>query len=298
MAIEKDGRLFPYILLIITCLLWGVAWAVGRLLAVQLPPVSIAVIRYTIVVLLFFMILKSREKSVSIPKEWFKPFFFMGLFSVALYQAFFLFGVKYTAASDASLVIGVGPVLIAFMAAIFLKERLTREKVLGLVLGFSGIAMISYLSPNVSVENRMFGDLLVFGGAIVYAIYTILLRDFQTTNKGRKPSSLLIITWVSFLGWLIMIPFAFLEQPWNYVWTSAAWLEITYLAIFSTVIAYWLYVEAVSRIGAGSSAIFLNLVPVFGVLSSAIILSETISIWHLASFILVFAGVWIANRSK
>ncbi|MBI2675085.1 MAG: DMT family transporter [Candidatus Aenigmarchaeota archaeon] len=297
MAIEKE-RLFPYILLIITCLLWGLAWAVGRLLAVQLPPISTAVIRYTIVVLLFFMILKSREKSISIPKEWLKPFFLMGLFSVALYQAFFLFGVKYTAASDASLVIGVGPVLIAFMAALFLKEKLTKEKVLGLILGFSGIAIISYFSPNISVENRFLGDLLVFGGALVYAIYTILLRDFQIKNRGRNPSSLLIIAWVSFLGWLIMVPFAFLEQPWNYTWTSDAWLEIAYLAIFSTVIAYWLYVEAVSRIGAGNSAIFLNLVPVFGVLSSAVILSEIISIWHLASFILVFAGVWIANRSR
>ncbi len=298
MAIEKDGRLFPYILLIITCLLWGLAWAVGRLLAVQLPPISTAVIRYTIVVLLFFMILRSREKSVSIPKEWLRPFFLMGLSSVAFYQAFFLFGVKYTAASDASLVIGIGPVLMTILAAAFIKEPLTREKILGLLLGFSGIAIISYLSPNINVENRILGDIFVFGGALVYAIYTTLLRDFQLKNKENKPSSLLIITWVSFLGWLVMIPFALLEQPWNYTWSLSAWLEIGYLAVFSTVIAYWLYVEAVSRIGASRTAIFLNLVPVFGVISSAVVLSEIISVWHLLSFLLVFAGVWIVNRQK
>ncbi len=298
MAIEKDGRLFPYILLIITCLLWGLAWAVGRLLAVQFPPISTAVIRYTIVVLLFFMILRSREKSVSIPKEWLRPFFLMGLFSVALYQAFFLFGVKYTAASDASLVIGIGPVLMTILAAAFIKEPLTKEKILGLLLGFSGIAIISYLSPNINVENRILGDIFVFGGALVYAIYTTLLRGFQLKYKKEKPSSLLIITWVSFLGWLVMIPFALLEQPWSYSWNFNAWMEIGYLAVFSTVVAYWLYVEAVSRIGASRTAIFLNLVPVFGVISSALVLSEIISVWHFISFLLVFAGVWIVNKSK
>src|SRR5213594_4665936 len=165
-----------YAKLVLTALLWGIAWPVGRLLAVGLPPISIAAIRYAIVVPVFFLLLQIREHSVKIPRAWIKEFLAMGILNTSLYQAFFLFGVRYAAASDDSLVIGVGPVLIAILAAFALKEALTKWKVIGLVTGLAGVATISLLSPNVKVINRPLGIALVFGGAVSYAFYTIILR--------------------------------------------------------------------------------------------------------------------------
>ncbi len=280
--------------------LWGLAWPVGRFLATDLPPISIAVVRYAIVVPVLFAILWLRRTRLSIRPEWIVNLVAMGLLSTTLYQAFFLFGVKYAAASDDSLVIGVGPVLIAILASFVLNESLTRTKVFGLVSGLSGIAVISLLSPNTNVPNRLLGVTLVFGGAAAYALYTVLLRRFVSANRASysemAPSSLSILAWISLFGWIFMIPFSLLEAPWIYTWTTMSWLGILYLALLSTVVGYFFYVEGVSKIGASRAAIFSNLVPVFGVISSNLLLGENASPWHGVSFLLILAGVVLVNR--
>lgn len=297
-----------YAKLIVTMILWGIAWPVGRLLAggstpaTQLPPVSIAAIRYAIVVPVFLLILWLREHSVRIYREWIGTFVVLGILNTTLYQLFFLFGVKYAAASDDSLVIGVGPVLVAVLASFIIKEPLTRLKIAGLLSGLAGIGIIASLSPNLNVSNRLLGIGLVFGGATVYAFYTVLLRRFikakpAETISEHKPSSLAIITWISIFGWLFLLPLSILEMPWNYVWDIGAWVGILYLALLSTVIGYFFYVEGVSKIGAGRTAIFGNLIPVFGVVSSFLLLGENISIWHGVSFLLIFLGVLLVNKT-
>ncbi len=283
-------------------ILWGIAWPVGRLLATGLPPVSVAAIRYAVVVPVFLSLLWVNEHSVRISRAWVGTFVILGVLSTSLYQIFFLFGVKYAAASDDSLVIGVGPVLVAVLASFIIMEPLTRLKITGLLSGLSGIGIIAALSPNVNVLNRLLGVSLVFGGAVVYALYTVLLRRFMnrnspTVSNGPRPSSLATITWISLFGWLFLIPFSLLEAPWTYSWDVASWLGILYLALLSTVVGYLFYVEGVSQIGASRASIFGNLVPVFGVLSSFLLLRENINIWHGASFLLIFLGVALVNKT-
>jgi drug/metabolite transporter (DMT)-like permease len=285
--------------LVFTMFVWGLAWPVGRLLATNLPPVSIAAIRYAIVIPVLFAILWFREGSFKIERSWIPTLVVMGVLNTTLYQIFFLYGVKYAAASDDSLVIGIGPVLIAIMASFVLKERPTGTKILGFASGLAGIITISILSPNTQVLNRPLGVTLVFGGATAYALYTVLLRRFlsknRADNRGPQQSSLSILSWISLFGWFFLIPLSLLEAPWTYSWDAGSWLGILYLAILSTVVGYFLYIEGVSKIGAGRSGVFTNLVPVFGVLTSVLI-GENLSPWTAVSFLLIFAGVLLVNR--
>src|SRR6267378_479712 len=286
--------------LVFTMFVWGLAWPIGRLLATNLPPVSIAAIRYAIVIPVLFAILWFREGSFKIERSWIPTLVVMGVLNTTLYQIFFLYGVKYAAASDDSLVIGIGPVLIAIMASFILKERLTATKILGFASGLAGIITISILSPNTQVLNRSLGVTLVFGGATAYALYTVLLRRFiarnRADNHGPQQSSLSILAWISLFGWFFLIPLSLVEAPWTYTWDPVSWLGILYLAILSTVIAYFLYIEGVSKIGAGRSGVFTNLVPVFGVLTSFLLLGESLSPWTGVSFLLILAGVLLVNR--
>jgi len=228
-TIGVEGRNWiVYSQLLLTMFLWGLAWPVGRLLATNLPPVSIAVLRYTIVVPVLFGILRLKRQSLRLERKWIVNLVVMGVFSTTLYQIFFLYGVRYAAASDDSLVIGIGPVLIAIMASFVLKERLTKTKGLGFILGLAGIGVISLLSPNNDVLNRPLGISLVFGGAIAYAIYTVTLRRFvaakRSDNPVSAPSSLAILAWISLFGWLFLIPLCLLEAPWTFSWSPLSWL--------------------------------------------------------------------------
>src|SRR5437588_5653643 len=204
-TIGVEGRNWVvYSQLLLTMFLWGLAWPVGRLLATNLPPVSIAVLRYAIVVPVLFGILRVKGQPLRLERKWILNLVVMGLYSTTLYQIFFLHGVKYAAASDDSLVIGIGPVLIAIMASLILKERLTWTKILGFASGLAGIITISILSPNTQVLNRPLGVTLVFGGATAYALYTVLLRRFIARNRadnlGPQQSSLSILAWISLFG--------------------------------------------------------------------------------------------------
>jgi drug/metabolite transporter (DMT)-like permease len=247
--------------LVFTMFVWGLAWPVGRLLATNLPPVSIAAIRYAIVIPVLFAILWFREGSFKIERSWI-------------------------------------PTLVV-MASFVLKERPTGTKILGFASGLAGIITISILSPNTQVLNRPLGVTLVFGGATAYALYTVLLRRFlsknRADNRGPQQSSLSILSWISLFGWFFLIPLSLLEAPWTYSWDAGSWLGILYLAILSTVVGYFLYIEGVSKIGAGRSGVFTNLVPVFGVLTSVLI-GENLSPWTAVSFLLIFAGVLLVNR--
>src|SRR5213594_4273615 len=258
-------------------LIWGAAWPVGRVLAAGLPTVSIAVIRYVIVVPVLFLILRFREGKIHIRREWIPTLVLLGIFSTTLYQIFFLYGVKYAAASDDSIVIGAGPVMIGVLASVYTQERLTRWKILGLLVGLSGVVLIGFLSPNTGVLNRPLGLSLVFFGALSYALYTILLRRFvQKTNfnqEGIHVSSLSINSWMAVFG-------------------------LIFLALFSTIVGYYLYIEGVTKIGAGRASIFSNLVPVFGVLTSALILQEAVSVWTVVSLLLILTGVYLVNTKR
>src|SRR5438876_1774304 len=230
--------------------IWGLAWPVGRLLATNLPPVSIAAIRYAIVVPVLFAILWFREGSFKIDRSWIPTLVVMGILNTTLYQIFFLYGVKYAAASDDSLVIGIGPVLIAVMASLILKERVAGTKILGFASGLAGIIIISILSPNTQVLNRPLGVTLVFGGATAYALYTVILRSFflrnRADNNGPQQSSLSILSWISFFGCFLLISFWILDALWTYICVTGLWLGIIYLAVLSTIVGYFLYIEGVS----------------------------------------------------
>ena len=291
-----------YSQLILTMLIWGAAWPVGRVLAAGLPTVSIAVIRYVIVVPVLFLILRFREGKIHIRREWIPTLVLLGIFSTTLYQIFFLYGVKYAAASDDSIVIGAGPVMIGVLASVYAQERLTKWKILGLLVGLSGVVLIGFLSPNTGVLNRPLGLSLVFFGALSYALYTILLRRFvQKTNsnqEGIHVSSLSINSWMAVFGLIFLAPFSLVEQPWNYAWSFNSWIGILYLALLSTIVGYYLYIEGVTKIGAGRASIFSNLVPVFGVLTSALILQEAVSVWTVVSLLLILTGVYLVNTKR
>src|SRR5437879_8539849 len=188
------------------------------------------------------------------------------------------------------------------MGSFVLKEALTKPYGLGFILGLSDIGVISLLSPNNDVLNRPLGISLVFGGAIAYAIYTVTLRRFvaakRSDNPVSAPSSLAVLAWISLFGWLFLIPLSLLEAPWTFSWSPLSWLGILYLALLSTVVGYFFYVVGVSKIGAGRAAIFGNLVPVFGVMTSVLSLRQNLSPWHGVSFLLILTGVVLVNRQR
>ncbi|PWI49331.1 hypothetical protein CEE45_02010 [Candidatus Heimdallarchaeota archaeon B3_Heim] len=312
--IEKQYVLKSYILLIVATLIWGGSWPLGRWLVSEelggetIPPLMIAIVRYFIVIWTFFLLLRWREGTINfsiVTKHW-RPLFLMGLTSVTIYQIGFLYGESYTAASDASLIVATNPIWVFILSGLFLGEGFGRKKAAGVLLAFLGVLLVVGFSPNENVPDRFLGDLFILFAALGYSVYTIIYRNYMNgfDAPSDTPSSLFVITWVSFFGFLITTPISLFINP-EYLdplqylqIPNRIWLGVAYLSILSTVGAYWFYLEAVKRLNASRAAIFINLVPVWGVSFSVLFIGEFLDpVVHISAFLLISSGIYLANRS-
>ncbi len=311
---KQSSPLIAYLLLILATIIWGGSWPLGRWLVSEdvggetIPPLIIAVLRYFIVIWCFFALLKWREGTLnfSLIKSNWKPIALMGFTSVTIYQIGYLIGEYYTAASDASLIVATNPFWVFILSGIFLKEGFGVKKIIGGVLAFFGVIIVVGFSPNVDVPNRILGDLFILMAALGYSIYTVVYRIYRDNYSSlEKPSSLYVISWVSFFGFLITTPIALVISP-EYLdpqlylqIPERIWYGVVYLALLSTIGAYWFYLEGVSRLNASRAAIFITLVPVFGVTFSVIFLGELINpLIHILAFLLISSGVVLVNSGN
>lgn len=316
--VERKPEIIAYILLILTVVIWGGTWPLGRWLVSEevggmtIPPLMIAVIRYFLALICFFLILKFKEGTLnwSFVKENWRILTLMGFLSVTVYQAGYLIGEIFTAASDASIMIATNAIWVVILSSKFLKtEFFTWRKVTGTLLAFIAVIIVVGFSPNVDVPNRIFGDILILAAAFSYAVYSVISRYFLNRAKNKaesyQPSSLWIITWVSFFGFIITTPIALLVSP-EYLnpleylsIPPRVWIGVAYLAFFSTVGAYTFYLEGIKRLNASRAAIFLTLVPLFGVVFSTIFLGEKFDVFiYPLALILVVLGISIVNRDS
>ncbi|MFX0122208.1 MAG: DMT family transporter [Candidatus Hodarchaeota archaeon] len=313
-SLEIGYEIGAYLLLLATALIWAFTWPLGRWLVSPevggetIPPMIIASLRYFLVIPCFFLILKIKEGTLSISfmKSHWGIFVFMGLTSVTIYQAGYLIGEYFTSASDAVVIVSSHPMLVLIFASLILKiEELNVMRICGTLLSFTGILLIFGFSPNVDVPDRILGDALIFLGAIFYALYIVTSRYFlnKCENDSYQPSSLYIITWVSFFGFLTTVPVSLVINP-EYLnpilyfqVPERVWFGVAYLAFISTVLGYWFYLEGVKRLSASRAAIFQNLVPIFGVVLSVILLGEIFDpLIHISSILLIISGITLVNR--
>jgi drug/metabolite transporter (DMT)-like permease len=208
---------------------------------------------------------------------------------------------KYTAAGDASLMITFNPLFTALLAIPFLGEKMNLQLGGGLLLAVSGVIILFLYSPNVEIpfDTRLLGDLLIAGAALSWAASTILMKKAMTT-ESEPLSPLHLTVWASVIGLLIMTPWAGYE-----VWqqgisnpSNESWISILFLAILSTVVSYVWFADGIKTIGAGKSALYVYLVPPFGIISGWLLIDERLGWSLVVSFILIISGVALAQSKE
>ena len=296
------NNLATHLKLFTVAIIWGFGWPAGRVVANDVLPFTASWIRYIIATLCFLAYLKLSKQWMFPSKSEWKILFLIGFFSTCVYQAFFMFGMQYTAAGDASLMITFNPIFTAILAVIFLKESMHWNLVTGLLMGITGVGILFYYSPNIDIDfvDRAIGDLLIAGAALAWACNTILMKKAmtETDEKSTKPLNPLELTvWSSVAGLILLTPIMAVEtMTQGFVLPSAdGWIGLVFLAIFSTVVAYVWFADGIIKIGASMCALYVYLVPPFGILGGYLLLDEKLGLSLVFAFILITGGVFIAQ---
>jgi drug/metabolite transporter (DMT)-like permease len=295
-----------HFLLLVAAIIWGTTWAAGRFLSfglgnennASLEPATSAWLRYAFATCAFFALFMIRKGSGGFrffpgDMESWKFSIWLAIFGTMCYQLFFMHGMKWTAAGDASLIVSLNPVFTVLLASPILGQNVSARMALGLLVGISGVFVVVGWSPNSEIpfDHRLVGDLFILFAAVCWAATNNLTKLLLSLEKGVSP--LEIVVWYSVIGWVMLTPwmiFEILESGFPDPKISE-WATVAYLGIVSTVIAYVLFAKGIEVIGPTAASSYIFLVPVFGVLGGWYILQEDIGISLLVGFALIVFGV-------
>lgn len=298
-------NLLVHMKLIFVVIVWGIGWPAGRVIAQDIAPFAASWIRYVVAVALFVIYLKlSNQWMIPTRGEW-KRIAWIGFFATCLYQAFFMVGMKYTAAGDASLMITFNPFFTAVLAIFFLNEAMHWRLGAGMALGLAGVTVLFLYSPNVDIPfyERALGDALIAGAAFAWACNSIQMKIAMTQpaeDSDRCLSPLQLTVWSSVIGLVMLTPIAAVETAVMGIPEPSfdGWVAILFLAIFSTVVSYVWFADGILTIGAGKSALYVYLVPIFGIYSGYLLLDEKLGASLLIAFVLIVGGVALAQSKQ
>jgi drug/metabolite transporter (DMT)-like permease len=286
-------RRTAYLLLLAMAVCFGGTWPAGKLAVDDVSPFTVAATRFTIATLLLALWAVRRGGLVRPSRRDLPLVLALGATAVAGYNALFLYGLELAPASDGAIIVpGLAPVFTVLIAWPVLGERIGRRGVAGLVLAFAGL--VAVIGPTGGIDgDRLLGALLFVAGAACWGVYSVLGK-FATARFGAVRATLYATT----TGALLLLPFAIAESGWSKLAAASgsAWASILYLAVFGTVLAFVLFYEGISRIGASRATAFALLIPIFGVLGSVLILDESIGAGTFVGGVAILAGLWLVQQ--
>lgn len=279
-----------YIKLTLVALFWAGTFISTRVASQVFGPFTGAFIRYAIaLVFLLPLALQQNRNLFRVNRQQLPVLLFLGFTGIFAYNFFFFKGLKTVPASRGALLVGLNPTIVLISSALFLGERITPRKLVGIVVSLIGVTIvISRGQPWALLSSLEKGDLFMLGCPVTWALYTLAGRKALQHTTPLQAS-----TWASLSGAIMLLLFMGTESypaavPWN------VWLALAYLGIIGTVVAFVWYYEGIRKIGATQTSIFTNLIPVFAVILSVLILKEKVSWYTWLGGLLVVGGVlWV-----
>jgi len=263
--------------------LWGISFPITKLGLEEISPILFAFLRYLLTSFLFLIMALSYKNFFEVDYKYLAIF---GLVSVTLPVVLQNVGLKYTSAYISGFIQSTGPIYTLILAYIFLNERITKHKLIGLALAIAGTYFI--VSPKGG--GNFIGNLLVLFSAISYSIGGIMAKNLLI--KGYNP--LQIIAFASFFGTIFLAPLIFIE---NIEFSKSSIPFILYLAIFPTFIAYILWYSAMEKMEVSKLSFFVYLIPILSLISSHIILKEEMKLMTILAGFVVLIGIAIAQKA-
>jgi len=280
--------------ILVTVVLWGISFISIKVAVREVPPLTMALIRFAIATTILLIVIRRLEPAAKLEKGDFPKMLLAGCLGITIYFSFENTGVKLTTASSASLITSIIPIIAMLMDALIFKTRISPDKWLGVIVAMLGSYLVITANGQLSFSSSSFqGNLLMVGAMLSWIFYTILNKSFR-----QKYSGLFLTTYQTLLGTMMLIPLSFLEyQQWQ-IFSWQALGNIFFLAVCCSAVCYFLYIYALNILDVAVTTLYLNLVPVVGVISGYFILQETILPIQLLGGAIIITGILVVNARE
>lgn len=282
--------------LIAAMAIWGLNVAVVKQLTHTFDTSMLAALRMVVALaVLSGLLLWKRCVVAGMSWKQLRTLLVAGVLMVYLNQLLFAEGLQRSTATNGALIMALSPLVSAVLAAVMFRESLSLQRLLGVALGFGGVAAVVLSHPGAGLSHASTGDLMLVAGVVSFAAGGALV---QRLARCMHP---LTISWAIYLVGTSMLvvqvvfgsPALNLDVLFPGWWP---WALILFSGVMATALSNLLWNRAIATIGVARTAVFLYWVPVFGVLFAAVLLDERLTAWHLAGFAAVMAGTFLGTR--
>jgi drug/metabolite transporter (DMT)-like permease len=284
------------VLLTLTSIFWAGNAVASRLAVGQIEPMQLVCLRWIMVLAVMWPLYGGQVRA-----HWgeVRPQLLrivtVGFLGLTGFNALFYVAAHTTTAVNIGILQGSVPVVVLAGAFLAYGTRATPVQVAGVLITAAGVAVVATRGMPLSVLDLEFnrGDLLMLAACVLYAVYTVALRD-----RPRMPGAA-FFTLLALISAVTSLPLAAAEAAvsgWSFP-SWQGWLVTLYVAIFPSTLAQLFFVRAVDLIGPGRTGVFVNLVPIFAAILAVVLIGEPFAAFHAVALALVLGGIWLAQRA-
>jgi len=218
----------------------------------------------------------------------------LAVFGVALNQLLFLKGLSITQPINGAIIMTSNPIIVIIIAALFLKEKISIQKIVGIAIGAIGALIMLVYGNNFTIGSEtIFGDMLILINSFSWALYIVLVKPLM-----NKYNTFTVVKWVFLFGFIYVLPFGFSEfQEINWETFSAAiWCDVAFVVVATTFFAYILNTYALRALSPSVVSIYIYLQPFLAALIAVYIYrNDHLDLRKTIAAVLIIFGVYLVS---
>ncbi len=295
MIMRNRERMYSHSALLLTAFIFGANYWISKDLTGKIPVEALVVFRTAGAALLFWLFAK---KAGDIPPA--KDIVLLltaGVIGVAVNQLFFFSGLKLSNPVNVSIIHITNPFFVVIFSRIILRGKITALRIAGIVLGFTGAAILILKGSAAGFQSaQMKGYLFILINTTAYALYLVIIKPLL-----KKYSTFTLLKWVYLGGALVVIPYGFgsLNQISYSSLNAGVWLSLLYIIVAVTFLAYLLSAYALRKLSPPVVSFYVYLQPLFATVIALMLKKDVLAFYQLIAAALIFTGVYLVNdRSK
>jgi len=284
----------PILALIIANVIWGMASPIFKFALTNIPPFTLAFIRFFFAGLIFLPIALNRWQKLTV-KQWLE-IILVGFFGITINISFFFLGLEKTESINVPVIASSGPVFIYLLSVFFLREKPKLKVLSGMLFALAGVLLI-ILSPLIldgkrfvlgAVEGNFFILVATFGSVL----QTIFGRDILKKISAVQVSAITFL--FGSMTFLLFVPKELANWDISFL-NFAGWFGIVFGIFFSSALSYFLFYHGVSKLKAQDVGIFTYIDPLAAIVVAAPLLHEYPNLFYILGGILIFGGIFFAE---
>lgn len=279
-------------MVILANLFWAGNYVIGKNLVGSMDPIWITFLRWFFASIILLIISKKIENpSFESIKKNFVKLTMMGILGIMGYNITLYTALNYTSSLNASLINSLNPVVLLILSFLFLREKMSMKKWIGIFISLIGVLIILTKSDIAILKTLSFnfGDVLMIIAILSWSAYTIVIKKLVDIKSFTATA------YSGLISVVLMTPFIIINgNPPTDLSTSAI-ISMVYIVIFPSVFSFLFWNMALKNIEVGIAGISMNLIPVFIAIISWIMGDQLMS-YQLIGGLLVFAGVLITSN--